>query len=58
MDDKKSTESIGAKETGTPGVFKQDTFKVAYRNGFEKKKQDLAAKRNKAKELATKITSK
>ena len=56
--DKPKPESIGAKETGVPGVFKQDTYKVAYRNGFEKKKQVLAAKRKQAEELAAKNAAK
>jgi len=54
MDDKKTStpEPIGAKETGTPGVFKQDTFKANYRNGFEKKKVELTAKKKQAEESA------
>lgn len=59
MDGKKeSTEPIGAKPTSAPGVFKQDTFKVAFRNGFEKKKQVLAAKKKEAAELAAKEAAK
>lgn len=56
--DTSTPEPIGAKETGVPGVFKQDTFKVNYRNGFEKKKQELAAKKKQAAELAAKTASK
>jgi len=56
--DKSKPETIGAKETGTPGVFKQDTFKFAYRNGFEKKKEGLATKKKQAAELAAKKATK
>lgn len=41
----RSPEKLGAKPTGTPGVFSQQTFEGAYKNGFDKKRKALLAKK-------------
>lgn len=44
-DSSRLDEKIDIKDTGTPGVFSQKTFGSAYRNGFEKKREKLLAKK-------------